>query len=204
MNSNMTGILVIFGGYLLGSVPWALVIGKVFFNTDVREHGSGNLGATNVGRTLGKKAGITVMILDGLKAFITVWFCAVWFPEWTVFAGLACCVGHCFPVFAGFRGGKAVATSFGYFLGIGLFVTHNPLATFGFPLLVMIIVLYITKLVSLSSMIAISCGAIFSFFTTSDIRISLSFVALSIFVIYRHKSNIHKIINGEEKKITWI
>ena len=78
-------------GYLFGSIPWALVIGKVFYKTDVRNFGSGNLGGTNAGRVLGKKAGVTVIILDGLKAFFVVGLCVLFVPEAAVYAGLACC-----------------------------------------------------------------------------------------------------------------
>ncbi|KAB3789399.1 glycerol-3-phosphate acyltransferase, partial [Phocaeicola vulgatus] len=120
-------------GYLFGSIPWALVIGKVFYKTDVRNFGSGNLGGTNAGRVLGKKAGVTVIILDGLKAFFVVWLCVLFVPEAAVYAGMCCCAGHCFPIFAKFKGGKAVATTFGYLLAAGLFVTHEPIQMFVIP-----------------------------------------------------------------------
>ncbi len=204
MDKNLIGVLVIFGAYLLGSIPWSLIIGKVFYKTDIRKHGSGNLGGTNAGRTLGKKAGISVTILDGLKAFFTVFICVTWFPEWTIFAGLACCVGHCFPIFANFKGGKAIATTMGYLLGLGIFVTHNLLGTFFLPVFVFFITLYLTKMVSFSSLVAVGTEAIASFFITSDLRISISIVILFIFVTYRHKDNIKRIINGTERKVTWI
>lgn len=118
----MYEILLILLGYLYGSIPFALVIGKVFYNTDVRESGSGNLGGTNAGRVLGKKAGISVIVLDALKAVIIFYlssYLSLKFnlnPDIKYIAGLACIFGHCYPIFAEFRGGKAVSTSLGYFL----------------------------------------------------------------------------------------
>ena len=120
----MYEILLILLGYLYGSIPFALVIGKVFYNTDVRESGSGNLGGTNAGRVLGKKAGISVIVLDALKAVIIFYlssYLSLKFnlnPDIKYIAGLACIFGHCYPIFAEFRGGKAVSTSLGYFLCI--------------------------------------------------------------------------------------
>ncbi len=201
---NVTGLIVILGGYLLGSIPWALVVGKVFYKTDIRQHGSGNLGGTNAGRTLGKKAGISVTLLDGLKAFVTVWVCSTWFPEWTILAGLACCVGHCFPIFANFKGGKAIATTMGYFLGLSLFVTNQFIGMFLLPTGIFFVALYFTKMVSLSSLIAIGTEVVVSFFLTTDISIPISITVLFLFVSYRHKDNIKRILRGEERKITWM
>ena len=124
----MYEILLILLGYLYGSIPFALVIGKVFYNTDVRESGSGNLGGTNAGRVLGKKAGISVIVLDALKAVIIFYlssYLSLKFnlnPDIKYIAGLACIFGHCYPIFAEFRGGKAVSTSLGYFLCITPFL----------------------------------------------------------------------------------
>ena len=122
--------LIILLSYLLGSIPWALVIGKVFYGKDIRLEGSGNLGGTNAGRVLGKKAGVSVIVLDALKGLIAMLIANMIAPETIIYAGLACCIGHCFPVFANFKGGKAVATSFGYLLGISTLVTHNWLLQF--------------------------------------------------------------------------
>ena len=133
--------------YILGSIPSALIVGKVGYNVDIREHGSGNLGATNTFRILGKKAGIIVTLADILKGtaavLIPILFDADIHP---LLIGLFAVIGHTYPVFAKFKGGKAVATSGGIILGI-------------YPLLFLIMVgtflltLYLTKYVSLSSMI---------------------------------------------------
>ncbi len=198
------GATVILGSYLFGSIPWALVIGKVFYKTDVRQHGSGNLGGSNAGRVLGKKVGATVIFLDGTKAFISVALSALLFPEYTILAGLACCIGHCFPIFANFRGGKAVATTMGYFLGLGLFVTNSFIGMFLLPLVIFFIALYFSKMVSLSSLIAIGSEAVISFIIQPNLTVSLSIVSLFLFVTYRHKENIKRILSNEEKKITWM
>lgn len=197
-------LLAMILGYLFGSIPWALVIGKVFYKTDVRNYGSGNLGGTNAGRVLGKKAGLTVIILDGLKAFFVVWLCTLWIPQAAVPAGLCCCIGHCFPVFAGFRGGKAVATTYGYLLAAGLFATGQPVVMFVIPLLIFLITLKLSKMVSLSSIVGIGSAALLTTFCQSDWIITLSIWILWLFVTYRHKANIQRIRNHTEKKITWM
>lgn len=200
---NLYTFIAIVAAYCFGSIPWALVVGKVFYKTDVREFGSGNLGGSNAGRVLGKGAGLSVTILDGLKACIVVIVCALYVPSATIFAGLACCFGHCFPIFANFKGGKAVATTFGYFFGIGL-ILNNVFAYFLLPLAVFFALLYLSKMVSLSSILAIGFEVIVSFFIRADLVVSLSFVLLFVFVTYRHKANLQRIKNGEEKKITWM
>lgn len=191
-------------GYVFGSIPWALVIGKVFYKTDVRQYGSGNLGGTNAGRVLGKKAGVTVIVLDALKAFFVVWLCTVFVPAAAVPAGLCCCLGHCFPLFAHFKGGKAVATTYGYLLAISVFVTHEPIRMFVIPFLIFLLALKINKMVSLSSLIGIASAALISTLSQHNWIISGSIWILFLFVTYRHKDNIRRIRNHEEKKITWM
>lgn len=200
----MKTILVILLAYLFGSIPWALVIGKVFYNVDIRTQGSGNLGGTNAGRVLGKKAGVSVTILDALKAFFAV-LCAKYFaPDAMIFAGLACCVGHCFPIFANFRGGKAVATTYGYLLAISVFVTNNILLQFLFPIICFFVCLYFTKMVSLSSIVSLGIASLISLITSHNLTVTISIFVLWLFVTYRHKQNIVRIMNHEEKKITWM
>ena len=128
-------------GYLIGSIPWGLVIGKVFYHKDIREYGSGNPGGTNAGRVLGKNVGIIVILLDALKALIVMIIVNKLAPGYEQYAGLAVCVGHCFPIFAGFKGGKAVASSYGYYLGLSLFVTHEFFWTFISPIIAFFITL---------------------------------------------------------------
>lgn len=191
-------------GYLIGSIPFALVIGKVFYNTDIREHGSGNLGGTNAGRTLGAKAGIAVSILDVLKATIAMIITSLFAKEAVIYAGFFATFGHCFPIFANFRGGKAVSTAFGFLLGINLFITHQPVVQFILPLVIFFVLLFFTKMVSLSAMLSLVSASIFLFTTQSNYTISVAFSIITIIVIWRHRENIERIKNGTENKIKWM
>ena len=109
-------------GYLLGSIPFALVIGQVFYKTDIRNYGSKNLGGSNAGRVLGKKAGLAVMTMDVAKVIAAIFLTSLLAKDQTalIAAGLSAAAGHCFPVFANFKGGKAVATMYGFLLGMAL------------------------------------------------------------------------------------
>lgn len=199
----MYEILLILLGYLYGSIPFALVIGKVFYNTDVRESGSGNLGGTNAGRVLGKKAGISVIILDALKAVIIFYlssYLSLKFnlnPDIKYIAGLACIFGHCYPIFAEFRGGKAVSTSLGYFLCI------EPLYAV-VAIVVFLLVLKISKYVSLSSISTALIVLCITPFLAVSITAKLCMLVAVILLVYRHKDNIKRIKNHTESKIQWM
>ena len=182
---NFIGVIIL--SYLFGSIPWSLVIGKVFFHKDIRTEGSGNLGGTNAGRVLGKKVGIIVIVLDALKAFFSMLLASYIAKDAIIYAGLACCIGHCFPIFAQFKGGKAVATSFGFFLGIATFINHQYFFQFFLP-----------------SMIGLGSGILISFFIGNPLSITLSIFVLWLFVVYRHRANIERIKNGTESKIKWM
>lgn len=192
-------------GYLLGSIPFALVIGKVFYKTDVRNFGSGNLGGTNAGRVLGKKAGISVILCDVFKVVLAVAIVAQFDREASIWAGLAAAIGHCYPVFAGFHGGKAVATMFGFLLSTSIFTFGN-LWYVLVPLIFFLIVLYLGKMVSLASMVAAIVSSIY--ITIMQYNISFEVILaswlLTVLVIYRHRGNIVKIKNGTENKISWL
>ena len=149
--------------YLIGSIPWGLVIGKVFYHKDIREYGSGNLGGTNAGRVFGTPVGMLVIVLDALKAFIVMTLIHFISPGIEQYCGLAVCIGHCFPVFAQFKGGKAVACAYGYLLGLAVYVTHEYFLTFFLPIIVFFIVLAISRMVSLSSMCGVSSAAVIIF-----------------------------------------
>ncbi len=201
---NLTSILMIIVSYLFGSVPWSLVIGLVFFKKDIRKEGSGNLGGTNAGRVLGKPVGITVVILDALKAFLSMMLCSLFAPDAVIYAGLACCIGHCFPIFAGFKGGKAVATSFGFFLGICVLLTNQYFWQFVFPILCFFTILFFCRMVSLSSILALLSAVIVSAVLKCDPSITFSIAALWAFVTYRHHENISRILSGRESRIKWM
>ncbi len=198
-------ILVLILSYLFGSIPWALVIGKVFYGKDIRQYGSGNLGASNSGRVLGKPAAIAVTLLDGGKALISMWVASMLAKDMIPYAGLACCLGHCFPVFANFKGGKAVATAYGYFLGLAIFINQAWFWQFLFPVILFFVILYICRIVSLSSMTAVGAEVLVNWLIIKDpIQITLCLLVLWLFICYRHKDNIKRLREGKESTIKWM
>jgi acyl phosphate:glycerol-3-phosphate acyltransferase len=195
-------IIVLFLAYLIGSIPSGLIIGKVFYKTDIREHGSGNLGGTNTFRTLGVKAGLAVTLADILKGTLAAALPQLFLVEISpLLAGVFGVIGHTYPIFAGFRGGKAVATSGGVLLLYAPFMFITVLICF-------FISLYISKYVSLSSMIAGITAVMFAlvsgFIREWDIPLLIVVLLLASFVIYRHRANIKRIINKTEPKIKWL
>ena len=202
--STFLCILLIAAGYLIGSIPWSLIIGKVFFKKDIRQYGSGNLGGTNAGRVLGKGVGLLVIVLDSMKAFLVMVIADLIEPSSLPYVGLAVCFGHCFPLFANFKGGKAVACSYGYLLGLGIFVTGDVIFTFLYPLFIFLIVLCLSKMVSLSSMCGLISAAVMGFLTYRDTKLAIMVLLLAAFVIYRHKTNILRILKKEESKVSYI
>lgn len=191
-------------GYLLGSVPFALVIGKVFYHTDVRTVGSKNLGGGNTGRVLGAKAGLAVMTLDILKVTLAV-FIASCFQRGEpvmIVAGLAAAIGHCYPLFARFKGGKAVATMYGFLFG--LILCGHSVWIFLVPLVVFLIVLWLSKIVSLSSMVSAVAATAFVWATTGSWKIGAALVVFTVLIIVRHRKNIAKMVRGEENRIKWM
>ncbi len=197
----MDYLIFIIIAYLLGSIPFALIIGKIGYKIDIREHGSGNLGATNAFRVLGTKAGIFVTLADILKgtlATLMPLFASFFFDIEVsrLIIGVFAVLGHTYPVFAKFKGGKAVATSGGIILGI------NPLL-FIAMVLTFILSLYLSKYVSLASMITGIVSTIISLFLNDWLLFAL-ILSLTIFVFFRHKENIRRIKNKTEPKITWM
>lgn len=193
-------------GYLLGSIPFALVIGKVFYKTDVRKFGSGNLGGTNAGRVLGKKAGISVIACDVLKVVLAVGIVAIFHREASIWAGLAAAFGHCYPIFARFHGGKAVATMFGFLLSTSIFTFECNLLYVLIPFGCFFITLYLWKMVSLASIIAALASSLYITYMqmTISVEIIIASWLLTLLVIYRHRGNIKKIGNKTENKISWM
>ncbi|PTI71276.1 acyl-phosphate glycerol 3-phosphate acyltransferase [Mammaliicoccus vitulinus] len=192
----MTFVVIILS-YLFGCFPSCLVLGKLFYKKDIRQFGSGNLGATNTFRVLGKKAGFIVMFLDIFKGFIVVFF-PLWFnvdiPS--IFVGICAVIGHVFPIFLKFKGGKAVATSAGAVLGV------HPVLLIVLAI-VFIIILYSTKYVSLSSMIA-GIGCVIGAIIIGDLPFLIVSIAIMLILLVRHQSNIVRIFKGNEPKIKWM
>lgn len=190
---------ILFGliAYLLGSIPSALIVGKIGYNIDIREHGSGNLGATNTFRILGVKAGIIVTLSDIFKGTLAVLLPILFHADvYLLIIGVFAILGHTYPIFAKFKGGKAVATSAGVFLGAYPLIFLVLLITF-------ILTLYLSKYVSLSSIVSGIVAILVSFFL-KDIGLTIALIIITIFVTYRHKDNLKRIKNGTEPKITWM
>lgn len=199
-------ILLLVVAYLLGSIPTAVWVGKYFYNIDVREHGSGNAGATNVFRVLGKKAGIPVLIIDVLKGLFAT-LLASYAPlannsfeliNFQLCLGAVALIGHIFPVFASFRGGKGIATL------LGIIIAIVPSAAM-LAILVFILVLVSSKIVSLSSMIAAIAFPIIIIFIqkTNEMSLITFSLLISIIVIITHRKNIVRILKKEEGKISF-
>ncbi|HCU8180022.1 TPA: glycerol-3-phosphate 1-O-acyltransferase PlsY [Staphylococcus aureus] len=199
-------IVMLLLSYLIGAFPSGFVIGKLFFKKDIRQFGSGNTGATNSFRVLGRPAGFLVTFLDIFKGFITVFF-PLWLPVHAdgpistfftngLIVGLFAILGHVYPVYLKFQGGKAVATSAGVVLGV------NPILLLILAI-IFFIVLKIFKYVSLASIVAAICCVIGSLIIQDYILLVVSFL-VSIILIIRHRSNIARIFKGEEPKIKWM
>lgn len=205
MRWPMELILVSLIGYLIGSVPFAYVIGKVFYRTDVRQHGSGNLGGSNTGRVLGKKAGLAVMTLDLLKATLSVFLASrITTHPWAYsIAALSAAVGHCYPVFVRFRGGKAVAALYGFLFALWVLAGYSPLVFF-LPLVTFLAVLAAFKIVSLSSIFSSLAAAVYVWVTQAHISVIWATAILAVLIIVRHSENIRRIASGTERKIRWM
>ncbi|MFC2117052.1 glycerol-3-phosphate 1-O-acyltransferase PlsY [Bacteroidota bacterium] len=199
-----TNILLFILAYLLGSIPTAVWIGKIFYNKDVREYGSKNAGASNTFRILGIKAGIPVLIIDILKGYAAVnlaHFSTIAetqnenFVIIQLFFGIAGVIGHIFPIYAGFRGGKGVATLLGFVIAIHPFAALISVGIF-------VLCLIKSRYVSLSSMLA---GITFPItliliFKITTISLALFSILVAILIIITHKNNIGRLLRKEELK----
>ena len=204
----MMTVLCIILGYLLGSIPFALVIGKLFYKTDIRQYGSGNLGGTNAGRVLGKKAGISVIVLDVLKVVLAAGLASLVSEPAAIWTSLACCIGHCYPIFAHFKGGKAVTTMFGFLISTSIFIFQE-FSYFLVPLFMFLIILYLFKYVSLGSICASVCSSLYITAQLLSLDVNNLFIILAswlltLLVIYRHSANIKRIQEGTENKVSWL
>jgi glycerol-3-phosphate acyltransferase PlsY len=200
----MNELLLILTAYLIGSIPTAVWVSRYFFDIDIRDYGSGNAGATNTFRVLGKKWGAIVMIVDMLKAIVAVKL-AFFLPEsfdnelylinLQLGLGLAAVLGHVFPIWADFRGGKGVASLFGMVLGIQPNVALCCVGVF-------ILVLFLTRWVSLSSILASIAFPIFILviFNEPEHLYRVFAIVVAMLVLVTHQKNIGRIINGSESK----
>ena len=192
-------------GYFIGAIPFALVVGRVFYDTDIRNYGSGNLGGGNAGRVLGKKAGIVVMTLDILKVTIAIFLTSFFMNKdiAMIVAGLSAAAGHCFSVFAKFKGGKAVATMYGFLFGMALLGGYS-FWIFFLPLIVFLAVLYLTKIIAMASIASALVNTIYIYFVVGSIPLFISSMIFTVVIIVRHHKNIERIVKHEENKISWM
>ena len=201
----MEVLIVFLISYLIGSVPFAYVIGKLFYHTDVRQHGSGNLGGSNTGRVLGSKAGVAVMTFDLLKVTLAV-FIAIRISDhaWIMScAALSASIGHCYPIFVRFHGGKAVAALYGFLFALWVCAGYTPWVFF-LPLITFLLVLTVSIIVSLSRILSSLAAAFFMCVIHSHVSVTLAVGIFSALIIVRHHGNIRRMISGTERKISWM
>jgi glycerol-3-phosphate acyltransferase PlsY len=194
---SIEGILLIIGGYLTGSVPTGVILGKLFTTKDIRQEGSGNIGATNVYRVLGARLGLLTLVGDVLKGVIPVLLARIWLGGDLLIAAVALFtfLGHLYPLFLKFRGGKGVATA------LGVFIVIAPLAATS-AAVIFIVVAVIGRYVSLSSLVASGLMPFFLAFTGySSVYVGLGLI-VGCLIFYRHKDNIKRLQEGVEKKFS--
>ena len=201
----MNILIALIIGYLLGSIPFALVIGKVFYKTDIRNYGSKNLGGGNAGRVLGKKAGLAVMTLDILKVTLAIFIMSLLDggENTMIAAGVAAAAGHCFPLFADFKGGKAVATMYGFLFGMALIGGYS-FWIFFLPLVTFLIVLYLGKIIALASITSAVVNTIYIFVVIKSAPLFAASLLFTLVIIVRHRKNLERIAKGVENKISWM
>ncbi|MDR3190483.1 MAG: glycerol-3-phosphate 1-O-acyltransferase PlsY [Lactobacillaceae bacterium] len=190
-------VVGVIAAYLLGSIPFGYIIGRVFYHKNILEEGSGNIGTTNTFRVLGPLAGVVTFILDVLKGVAASLIANIGGPApahwWVLVFGVAAIIGHTYSVWLGFKGGKAVATS------LGLLIVYTPILAV-IALVVFLIMLLITSMVSLASILAFMTVLILSMLQPDWILFGVVLV-LTIFVIYRHRENIKRMHHGNESLV---
>jgi acyl phosphate:glycerol-3-phosphate acyltransferase len=206
MQRIIPGIIV---SYLIGSIPTAYIFGRLLKGIDIRNFGSGNVGATNALRVLGKKAGITVLIIDVLKGLISVLLVSRFMLPETKFlsneavlmlSGISCICGHNWTIFLRFKGGKGIATSLGVLLGLSFKIAGLKIIVF-MLILTWFLVFVLTKIVSISSVIAGISMPIYAFFLRESSLLKALSLLLCIFVLFRHKANLIRLFQGKEPRL---
>lgn len=193
----MIVLLWVIASYLLGSVPSSYIAGRLVRGIDLREHGSGNLGATNTFRVLGARVAAPVMVFDMAKGFIPAGVFAQWDGSdqwgWALAYGAAAILGHVFSIYMGFRGGKGVAT------GAGVFLALSPVAV-GIAIGAWLLVLFASRIVSLASIVAATVMVVAMAFTEPRVEVLFLGVATASFVIFAHRANLGRLLRGEEHR----
>ena len=191
----MTWATLVIAAYIIGSIPMGLIFGKLIWKKDLRQYGSRNIGATNAWRILGKKAGLLIFIFDFLKGQLGVLLGAYFFasPGAMVIGGLFAMLGHMFPIFIGFRGGKGVAT------GLGVIAALMPKVT-AIVFIVWIVLTLITRYVSVASIVAAVLAPILAAVFREPIIYFLFALVAAVFIVFRHRENIQRLKAGHENK----
>ena len=196
--------LIPVGAYLLGSIPFGLLLGKIFGAGDVRKEGSGNIGATNVARVAGPVAGVLTLLLDAGKGAVAVWLAGRSSNQsatWLMVATLCVLAGHCFPVWLRFRGGKGVATAAGAFLVV------CPIAMLGATLLFLLVVFF-WRFVSLGSISAAAAMPLLVYFFWAPrhappFAVTFGSLAAALVIVYKHDGNIQRLVQGNEPRFSF-
>jgi len=181
--------------YILGTIPFGLILTRIFLKKDIRKVGSGNIGATNALRTGKKSLGMATLLLDGLKAYITVLLTLNFFPDYVYLAALLCFLGHIFPIWLRFNGGKGVAVYLGILFSLSIYL--------GFIFIISwVITLYISKYASISSLVSTLIILLYSILL-NNFNMTLFFFIIFIIIIYTHRENISRIRTKKENKINF-
>lgn len=192
---NLEIIYITTYSYLLGSIPFGLILAKFFLNKDLRDIGSGNIGATNVFRTGKKSLAVFTLILDSLKAYISIFITHIYFPNYIYLSALLCFLGHIYPVWLRFKGGKGIAVFLGVLFGLSI----------KFAILFIVcwsLILYLTKYSSASSLISTGVIFLYSIYLNNSFE-SIFFFIMLIIVIYTHRANIVRLKDKTENKINF-
>ena len=179
--------------YFLGSIPFGLILTKIFLNKDLRDIGSGNIGATNALRTGKKSLGAFTLLLDGFKAYVTISITFIYFPDYIYLSSLLCILGHIYPVWLKFKGGKGIAVFLGVLFGLSIKLAI-------LFIICWVLILYITKYSSVSSLVSTGVIFLYSIYLKNFLEIIFFFIIL-IIVIYTHRLNIAQLKNKTENKI---
>jgi len=201
---SVTLLAIAIVAYLLGSIPFGVLLTKLFGGGDVRKAGSGNIGATNVARVAGPIPGVLTLLLDAAKGAAAVWLAARFSNDsatWMIIAALAALIGHCFPIWLKFRGGKGVATA------AGVFLVLSPLALLG-SVIVFVLVVAFWRYVSLGSISAAAAMPLLVYLLwvprhAPPLAVTFGALAAAVLVIYKHDANIQRLVEGEEPKFSF-
>ncbi len=191
---SLASLIAALIGYLLGSIPFGLILTKLGGYGDIRSIGSGNIGATNVLRTGNKKLAIATLLLDGMKGAVAIYIAALYGLEHPYITALFALLGHIFPVWLKFKGGKGVATGLGILLALSWPTGLAAAMTW-------LITAFLSRISSLSALVAVSLSPVFAYVFSNDMQLSMLCAVMAIIIIAKHHSNIKRLLKGEEPKI---